>query len=242
MQLRPATLARVEALLTQIGAGPTIADGAVWMDVIRANDLHSFDRWHYINIPFTVESQPPIPAKPQNVVWAIERARKALANTELSERQRAFYIAVLLHTVGDIHQPMHCVGRISQAHPEGDRGGNDFLLAPPYRNLHQVWDRTANLLPHITAADHEALRAHAETLAGRHPHTSLAEVDNLDPAHWADESFKLAVEVAYQAIVEDETPTDAYLENARGVIGPRLALAAYRLAALLEEALSPLDA
>lgn len=238
MQLEPATLARVESLLALIDAGPTIADGAVWMDVIRANDLRSFDRWHYINIPYTVEGQPPVPAKDENVIWAIERARRALADPTLSERRRAFYVAVLLHTVGDIHQPMHCVGRISRAFPEGDRGGNDFALAEPWRNLHRLWDRTADYLPHITESDHAALRAHATRIAERHPKASLEHAENLDPQRWADESYHLATAVAYAGLTEGEHPSEAYLIRAREVVGPRLALAAYRLAAVLEEALA----
>src|ERR1700758_3364100 len=46
----------------------------------------------------------------------------------------------LMHMVGDIHQPLHCLTRVSATHPDGDRGGNLVLLNGPAKNLHFFWD------------------------------------------------------------------------------------------------------
>ena len=52
----------------------------------------------------------------------------------------------LIHFVGDIHQPLHCVSRYTKKHPNGDRGGNDFKLQHgQYRNLHLLWDAIVTL-------------------------------------------------------------------------------------------------
>ena len=47
-----------------------------------------------------------------------------------------FYLKLLIHFIGDLHQPLH-VGLVE------DRGGNDFKLQWFYKdsNLHSVWDR-----------------------------------------------------------------------------------------------------
>jgi hypothetical protein len=51
---------------------------------------------------------------------------------------------LLIHYVGDIHQPLHATSRVDHEHPKGDRGGNDFPLPSKkdaiYGNLHAVWD------------------------------------------------------------------------------------------------------
>lgn len=49
---------------------------------------------------------------------------------------------LLIHYVGDIHQPMHCVSRVDKEYPAGDKGGNDFPLPNHYsaKELHAVWD------------------------------------------------------------------------------------------------------
>ena len=47
----------------------------------------------------------------------------------------------LIHFVGDIHQPLHCVSRYTKNRPDGDRGGNEFKLPDTlYKNLHLLWD------------------------------------------------------------------------------------------------------
>jgi hypothetical protein len=33
---------------------------------------------------------------------------------------------LLMHYVGDIHQPLHATSRVDPKYPSGDRGGNDF--------------------------------------------------------------------------------------------------------------------
>lgn len=52
-------------------------------------------------------------------------------------------LRLLIHYVGDQHQPLHSETRVDPTYPDGDRGGNSFLT-PSYmscKNLHCVWDR-----------------------------------------------------------------------------------------------------
>ena len=39
-------------------------------------------------------------------------------------------LRLLIHYVGDLHQPLHATSRYTESHPNGDRGGNDFHLTP----------------------------------------------------------------------------------------------------------------
>jgi hypothetical protein len=49
---------------------------------------------------------------------------------------------LLLHYVGDIHQPLHGTSRVDHVYPAGDRGGNNFPIQPVSgaKNLHSAWD------------------------------------------------------------------------------------------------------
>ena len=51
-------------------------------------------------------------------------------------------LRLLIHYLGDIHQPLHCLTRVNPEFPHGDKGGNDFALKYHYKvnNLHSLWD------------------------------------------------------------------------------------------------------
>jgi len=56
-----------------------------------------------------------------------------------------------------------------------------------------------------------------------------------DFEYWAQESHALAKSTAYAEIKPHDTPSAAYVSNAQRVVRGRVALAGYRLAALLNE-------
>jgi len=56
-----------------------------------------------------------------------------------------------------------------------------------------------------------------------------------DFEYWAQESHELAKTVAYNDLEPHDTPSAAYVTNAQRVVRERVALADYRLAALLNE-------
>lgn len=58
------------------------------------------------------------------------------------QRGKSYAIRLLIHYLGDIHQPLHSLARVDSAYPSGDRGGNDFPVPSHYstKELHAVWD------------------------------------------------------------------------------------------------------
>jgi len=58
------------------------------------------------------------------------------------ERGKSYALRLLIHYMGDIHQPMHALSRVNKEFPAGDRGGNSFPLKTHYsaKELHAVWD------------------------------------------------------------------------------------------------------
>ena len=55
---------------------------------------------------------------------------------------QSFALRLLMHYIGDVHQPLHSSNRYSSEYPSGDEGGNFFTLASHdgVKNLHSAWD------------------------------------------------------------------------------------------------------
>ncbi len=67
------------------------------------------------------------------------------------------------------------------------------------------------------------------------PRSAVPQWRVSDPEAWARESHDLAVSTAYDGIEEGSAPSAEYAERARRVVRRRVALAGYRLGALLNE-------
>ena len=61
----------------------------------------------------------------------------------LSEDElKSYALRLLIHYIGDLHQPLHSTSRVNPQYPKGDAGGN-FVKIPTKggaKNLHSVWD------------------------------------------------------------------------------------------------------
>ena len=58
--------------------------------------------------------------------------------------RRSFVLRMLIHYVGDIHQPLHATAEVDHAFPSGDQGGNLHKIpdstSSGVGDLHAVWD------------------------------------------------------------------------------------------------------
>ena len=125
----------------------SIEEASTWMDDIKGD--HEYDymkKWHYVNIDkgsrYERTSEP-------NVVTELNRVINELEHKQtLSGEQIKLDLLVLIHLVGDLHQPLH-VGYGS------DKGGNEVHVT--YKNhssnLHKVWDSEIIESENITLND-----------------------------------------------------------------------------------------
>ena len=182
---------------------------------------------HYIDLPVSYDASAinKLKRKRMNAVIACQQALIRLHNLQASAVERALALRILLHVVGDLHQPMHAVTCVSKQHPKGDRGGNSVRLSKNgvSRNLHQYWDRGGGLLLGPSSDAHA--RQIAQGIAARFP-CALDKMD-IDPQHWALESHRLAVSEIYPKLPLQSKA--AVQLSAR----QRLALAGCRLARIL---------
>jgi cardiolipin synthase A/B len=94
------------------------------------------DRWHYDNQP--VCGQQPAPCRDGNCATRkIEAFRAVLADRRAANDERATALRLLIHLLGDIHQPLHMADN-------ADRGGNKIQVrlsaAGQQYSLHEVID------------------------------------------------------------------------------------------------------
>src|SRR2546421_2289341 len=99
-------------------------NAAHWPDDLRQfPEFDSFKPLHFIDNPFSTDGTalPTLPTP--NIVTALEENVNIL-KTSTDQNARAQALRLIIHFVGDIHQPLHCATRVSKVNPEGDRGGN----------------------------------------------------------------------------------------------------------------------
>lgn len=186
-----------------------------------------------------------------NVIDALRMMARVLADGSAPDWSRGVALRFFIHFVGDLHQPLHVSTRCSEAHPQGDNGGNFFpLKGDRYGNLHAVWDSVGGKWPHLedlcpfgnatACAANEPDRVRevesiALSLVADHPGVvrSVWEADDT-PEAWADEARDLAVAYAYANITENAAPSEAYMATCQRIGAEQLVKGGERLAVLLE--------
>ena len=218
-----------------------------WMDDIRSFPMFEpIKDWHFITQMLIVNNAVPRrDPPPVNAVEVIKFLGGKLAGRD-EDLKKAFYLAELIHLVGDIHQPLHTATRFTPGRPGGDTGGNLFFLAAsaPRPNLHSYWDAAGGLfafkdLGHpLTTADRTRLINFANGITTEFPKSSMtSEINQLDPAVWAREGFDIVEDDVYEGITENGVPNSAYQTKTQRISKRRIALAGYRLAAALNRVL-----
>jgi hypothetical protein len=254
-RLKPHARAKVKELLA-IEIEPDLEvksndfiNASHWADDIKSVEAFKFlDPFHYINRPFSDDGTP-LPTDlpmPVNILKGLEDSVKVL-RTNPDKNAQARALRLIIHFVGDIHQPLHDVTRVTQARPGGDLGGNSFVikrLQPDGTlkdsNLHSLWDAGIDTFPrggppptYIPPPLSEIPPAVAKAKKGNpstNPKLKLKEPFNFQL--WSDESFALAKDEAYK-MEEGSEPSAAYKARGILVVRRRVAWGGYRLAALL---------
>lgn len=222
-RLTPTARARVRDLL----GNQSMAEVASWADSVRPGRPVTAP-YHYVNIPIAEGAFNPARHCPGGdcVIVAIEYYRRVLADPGAPRGERAEALKYLIHFVGDLHQPLH-------AGDNHDRGGNDIQVSFLGRqsNLHRVWD--SQLL--------ESMGAGEEDLVGRlGPRVDVllaGERSGGAVAGWAMESHDRARDHAYGTLPASRILSETYGSAQASVVEEALALAAARLARLLNDAL-----
>jgi hypothetical protein len=127
---------RARRAMDKLLDGQSIASISNFADEIKADRrFREFSAWHYVNIPPDKDYSDVEPSKYGDLVAGIQKCIAMVKNDKNTKEDRVFYLKMLVHLIGDLHQPMH-VGRVE------DKGGNDIQVQwfGNGSNLHRVWD------------------------------------------------------------------------------------------------------
>ena len=116
--------------------GNSLAFASTYADEIKADRSFSkYSPWHYVNYPLAKKYHESKKSEYGDLVTAIADCIGILKDKNSSKEDKVFYLKLLIHFVGDLHQPMH-VGIAA------DKGGNDIQVQwfKQGSNLHAVWD------------------------------------------------------------------------------------------------------
>lgn len=107
-----------------------------WADEVRSIEGHQFaELRHYVNMPFGVKYQDSDKHQDGDIVTILNEMVSQLKDENSTKEEKADALKIIIHLMGDIHQPMH-VGL------EEDLGGNliEVKWFGKPTNLHRLWD------------------------------------------------------------------------------------------------------
>jgi nuclease S1 len=270
-EINAATRKQIEDLLQADPRGREYLDTATWPDDIKGGVRNGRPKapldkpWHYVDIPYAGSEKEiatalgndgktadPAFEDSANVVTAIGYFTGYLTARKGTPVEKVDALSWLIHLVGDVHQPLHCVTvdkpLANYTPPQsGDRGGNGFLVDRPSMRLHAFWDDLFDEptgLPeqegrNNTPCNAKALADELVTKLGKT--TPVEMLAKSEPAEWARESFAYRTFVYSPALAADATAaspmhvvTAKYEAQARAIAEERVFLAGMRLARLLD--------
>ena len=122
--------------INEILDGETIVTASMYADDIKSDSRYDeYYNWHFINMELDEDYEDTVPSEKGDVFIAINKCIDILESDSVTDSEKSFYLKLLIHFIGDLHQPMH-IGRYE------DRGGNRVYVKWFGRNsnLHRVWD------------------------------------------------------------------------------------------------------
>jgi hypothetical protein len=211
---------------------------AAWADDIRSSQPETRG-WHFVDIPLSADAY--VPERDCEgeacAIAKIEAFSRELADPTVSREQRLTALKFLVHFVGDLHQPLHCID-------DNDHGGNELEVRVSGRlrktDLHTVWD---SLVLQDAMGRHKVVD-YAEALDATLCQADIqAWTSPGGPVSWANETHKTA-QALYQGLPAANALGRRVLPKAYGpvhqaLVELQLEKGGIRLASLLNQAFTP---
>jgi hypothetical protein len=127
---------KAKKAVDKILKGESLAFVSTYADQIKSDRKYNkYYSWHYINMGLE-ETYATAKKNPQgDLVTGIQKCIAVLKDKKSATEDKVFYLKMLVHFMGDLHQPMHIGQR-------EDKGGNTIQVEwfGKGTNLHAVWD------------------------------------------------------------------------------------------------------
>ncbi|MGB7843731.1 MAG: S1/P1 nuclease, partial [Salinimicrobium sp.] len=210
--------------ITELLDGQSLAFVSTYADDIKSDSKYrEYGAWHYVNLPDGETKYSEEEASSRgDLVMGIKKCVSVLKDSKASKEDKQFYLKLLVHFIGDLHQPMH-TGRGE------DKGGNDIQLQwfGHGTNLHRVWD--SEMINDFQMSFTE--------LAETTDELSKKEVNQIQKGSildWMYESKKLSKKV-YDSVEIGEKLGYEYMYNWFPVVHDQLQKGGIRLAKVLND-------
>jgi len=217
--LKSSTKRKIKKLLK----GQSLALTSTYADEIKSDRRYSeFYTWHYINMPLDVDYENSEKNPNGDLVTGIAYCKKIISDENSSDADKAFYLKLLIHFIGDLHQPMH----VALAE---DKGGNDFEVQWFYNdtNLHRVWDKEMINSYNMSYIE---LAANADELTKAQVN-AIQQGSTID---WVNETHTLTKKV-YATVKEGDNLRYRYSYDHFETVRSQLQIAGIRLAKVLND-------
>ncbi|WP_448700255.1 S1/P1 nuclease [Mucilaginibacter sp. AW1-3] len=216
---------KAQAAVKKIIGSDNLADVANYADEIKSDaNLRYTTPWHFADLPsgYTFEQfAAALKALDKgNVYNAILSCEHDLTDASKGRVQKAFALKLLVHFVGDCHQPMHI------GHAE-DRGGNSISIKflGESGNLHGLWD--------YMLIDHENMNY--KQMAAKYDTATPEQIkqwQNDSVLKWMYESYVITNELYKEAAENPDLKQDYYDDHIE-LLHQRILKAGIRLAGVL---------
>ena len=116
--------------------GASLAYVSVFVDDIKSDDRYqAFFSWHFANINIDENYNSSSKNPKGDVVQAVKISVRKLKSKTTQRAEKQFYLKLLIHFIGDLHQPMHLAKK-------EDKGENKIKIKwfGKSSNLHRLWD------------------------------------------------------------------------------------------------------
>ena len=221
--------AKARKAIKEILGDETLAMASNWADFIKSDSNYGYlSPWHYVNLKGGMtanELQAKLLADTgANLFSKTNFIIGELKNKQLPKDKKLLYLRLLIHFIGDMHQPLHVGGRAE------DLGGNrvKVLWFNEPTNIHAVWD---DKLPEFQKLSYTEWTAAIN-------HTSKKqrqEWQNQPMTEWCQESYQVAQEIYAEITQPDQKLSYAYNFDHIDTLNQRLLKGGVRLAGILNE-------
>ncbi len=205
----------------------SVAMSSNYGDFIKSDTSFNYIApWHYIDLPAGLgrdefnnylrnDSAADIYTRVNFIV-------SQLKSGSLPREQQVFYLKLLIHFIGDAHQPMHV------SHRE-DKGGNDIKLYwfNASTNLHRLWDENLVEFQQLSYTEMAAAVNHATK-------AEIKQWQNQPFSEWLFESYTLAEQI-YKEVKPNDRLGYTYNFYHVAILNQQLLKGGIRLAGLLNE-------
>lgn len=197
---------------------------ANYADDIKSDpDFRKYGPWHYVNLAPDEEKYNEETANPKGDLYqAILKCKEVLKDENASKEDKQFYLKMLVHFVGDLHQPFH-VGR------GADKGGNDIQVRwyNEGSNIHRVWD---SQMIDSYQMSYSELAENSRTLS----RAQIEAIEKGEVIDWVYESREMADEL-YDSVEVGEKLGYEYMYKHLPTVLKQLQKGGIRLAKILNE-------